>query len=160
MWTSPITAFILCSSQHWQRIYKDLKTELPTNGCLILCISRSKKECCNQKWWGITVEADDQARLHETGHQWTIAPEHLTTTKPTYHLHRRDLWSDRGQHLFWIIPHVLICHVGASCWPFVGSTLHCTELPCTAQHCSAQHCIVLHCLWLLFFLLQCLSCYQ
>ena len=52
---------------------------------------------------------------------------------------------------YWIIPHVLIGHVGPSCWPFVGSTLHCTELYCTAQHCSAQHCIVLHCLWLLFF---------
>ena len=145
MWTSPITAFILCSSQHWQRIYKDLKTELPTNGCLILCISRSKKECCNQKWWGITVEADDQARLHEIGHQWTIAPEHLTTTKPTYHLHRRDLWSARGQHF---LLDNTAC-VNWSCWAFLlairglNTALHWTSLHCTALQCTALHCTAL-----------------
>ena len=45
---------------------------------------------------------------------------------------------------FWIIPHVLIGHVGPSCWPLWAQ--HCTALNFTALHSTAVHSTALYCI--------------
>ena len=45
---------------------------------------------------------------------------------------------------FWIIPHVLIGHVGPSCWPLWAQ--HCTALNFTAVHSTAVHSTALYCI--------------